>query len=278
MCASRSNSSGNSDSSLLQLFLQTLRSNFRIRATQIAALLLHEVGLLFLWRLQLLRVMLPALRRFSRDGPTMEFLQPVAGADLYAIADDVARRSTLDAPRGRRQKQMRAGSHVQRRLVREAYLLTLELAPMTTLCSSGQLFSTLDCLVALAPPTPKLLRLNPPRWGAPAARVWRKHACGGSTPAPSARLRSKRAASGRLSPSDSCGRRLSPEDARRLGACQGACNSSKRRLDPTHGTSPQSTLSPAFAFWRPSPHSLAQLSTLTGRQPIVIRFRRGSTH
>ena len=42
----------------------------------------------------------------------MEFVQPVAGADLYAIADDVARRSTLDAPRGRRQKQMRAGSHV----------------------------------------------------------------------------------------------------------------------------------------------------------------------
>ena len=29
-------------------------------------------------------------------------------------------------------------------------------------------------------------------------------------------------------------------------------------------------LSPAFAFGRPSPHSLAQLATLTGRQPIVM--------
>ena len=28
--------------------------------------------------------------------------------------------------------------------------------------------------------------------------------------------------------------------------------------------------SPAFAFGRPSQHSLAQLSTLTGRQPIVM--------
>ena len=37
--------------------------------------------------------------------------------------------------------------------------------------ATRQLFSTLDCLAALAPPTPKLLRLDPPTWGAPAARV-----------------------------------------------------------------------------------------------------------
>ena len=29
----------------------------------------------------------------------------------------------------------------------------------------------IDCLPALAPPTPNLLRLDPPTWGAPAARV-----------------------------------------------------------------------------------------------------------
>ena len=97
---------------------------------------------------------------------------------------------------------------------------------------------------------------------------------------------------GRDSLPQTAGLRLSPEDARRLNegetlslrqlgcalapwthvdfTCQEAYNETERRLDPSHGTSPPSILSSVFAFGRPSPHSPAQLSTLTGRQPIVM--------
>ena len=132
--------------------------------------------------------------------------------------------------------------------------------------ATRQLFSTLDCLVALAPPTPKLLRLDPPTWGAPAARV-------------------------RERPDSLCQAALETRNEgetlslRQLGCalaprthvdftCQEAYNETERRLDPSHGTSPPSILSSAFAFGRPSPHSLAQLSTLTGRQPIVMSMSR----
>ena len=47
----------------------------------------------------------------------------------------------------------------------------------------------------------------------------------------------------------------------------------KLKQVPSHGTSPLDVLSPSFAFGRPSPHSLAQLATLTGRQPISAADR-----
>ena len=49
---------------------------------------------------------------------------------------------------------------------------------------------------------------------------------------------------------------------------------SKWRRVRSHGTSPLDFLSPSFACGRPSPHSLAQLATLTGCQPIIMSMAR----
>ena len=122
---------------------------------------------------------------------------------------------------------------------------------------------------ALAPPTPKPLRLDPPTWGAPAARVRKRpdSVC-------QVALETKRATRETPVSLQQLGCALSPWTHVELPRDKEPCNETERRLEPSHGTSPQSILSPAFAFGRPSQHSLAQLSTLAGRQPIVMSVSR----
>ena len=114
--------------------------------------------------------------------------------------------------------------------------------------------------------TPKPLRLDPPTWGAPAARVRERpdSLC-------QAALETRK--EGETLSLRQLGCALAPRTHVDF-TCQEAYNETERRLDPSHGTSPPSILSSAFAFGRPSPHSLAQLSTLTGRQPIVMSMSR----
>ena len=122
--------------------------------------------------------------------------------------------------------------------------------------ATRQLFSTLDCLAALAPPTPKLLRLDPPTWGAPAARVRERPdslcqaALETRNEGETLSLRQLGCAS---APRTHVEAHTCNETERAHNeidfTCQEAHNETERRLNPSHGTSPPSIFIFCVRIW-----------------------------